>query len=140
MQVTDSLLGGVYESPVVGPSIAGYVAEEQVAEFCVLHITRTLVHKTEALLYQGGFPHERGAVVVVKYDIEGCISRLIVKLGNLVAEGFLLTLFLCCGRIKVGDVVQRVFSAPMAVTVASASVISITMFTMWLNGNPRPTG
>ena len=47
--------------------------------------------------------------MVVKYDIEGCISRLIVKLGNLVAEGFLLTLFLCCGRIKVGDVVQRVF-------------------------------
>ncbi|MCS2369073.1 hypothetical protein NXV03_00500 (plasmid) [Phocaeicola vulgatus] len=28
----------------------------------------------------------------------------------------------------------------MAVTVASGSVISITMFTMWLNGRPSPTG
>ena len=109
LQVADGLLGSIDESSVVGSGIAWYVAEEQVAEFCVLHITRTLVHKAEALLYQGGFPHKRGAVVVVKHDIEGCIGCLIVKLGNLVAEGFLLTLLIRRGRIKVGDVVKRVF-------------------------------
>ena len=72
--------------PVIGPGIAGYVAEEQVAQLGVLHIARTLVHKAEALLYQCGFPHERGAVCIVQHDIEGGIGGLVVELGNLIAE------------------------------------------------------
>lgn len=109
MQIADGLLGRVDEAPVIGPGIAGYVAEEQVAQLGVLHIARTLVHKAEALLYQCGFPHERGAVCIVQHDIEGGIGGLVVELGNLIAEGCLLALLLCRRRVEVGDVVQRVF-------------------------------
>ena len=45
-------------------------------------------------------------VCIVQDDVEGGIGRLIVKLRDFVAEGFLFPLLLRCRWIEVGDVVE----------------------------------